>query len=208
MEKYIWSLDISTTNIGFALWDLNGKLIELKHLELKISKDVPIDERLIHKAEVFRKYALEYKTRVSNELNGEIINTIVEQPIGGSMNINTVAMLHEFNGMARYALFQIFNIHPKLISVHESRKIFFPELVNISYKKNKKTGVLDKIETLSFPKEYIDKKKLYIWKKVCKLEPQIEWFYGKDGQPKDINYDMSDSFVVGYSGMRKFKIIE
>ena len=59
MEKYYWSLDISTTNIGCALWDCNGKLIELKHLELKVSKNVSVEDRDIHKGEIFRKYVIE-----------------------------------------------------------------------------------------------------------------------------------------------------
>lgn len=208
MEQYIWSLDISTTNIGSALWNSNGKLIELKHLALKLSKDVPIEDRLIHKAEIFRKYVIEYRERIFNELNGEIIHIIVEQPIGGSTNVNTVAMLHEFNGMARYALFQTFNIHPKLISVYDSRRIFLNELVNVTYCKNKKTGAVEKKETLTFPKEYVDKKKYYIWKKVSNMEKSVEWFYGKNGELKDINYDMSDSYCVGYAGLKQLGILK
>lgn len=208
MEQYIWSLDISTTNIGSALWDSNGKLIELKHLALKLGKDVPIEDRLIHKVEIFRNYIVEYREHILNELNGEIVHIIVEQPIGGSTNVNTVAMLHEFNGMARYALFQTFNKYPKLISVYDSRKIFLNELVSVSYVKNKKTKEVEKKETLTFPKEYIDKKKYYIWKKVSKLEPQIEWFYDKNSKLKDINYDMSDAYACGYSGLKQLGILK
>ena len=208
MEKYIWSLDISTTNIGSALWDSKGKLIELKHLELKLSKDVLIEDRLIHKAEIFRKYVIEFKERILNELNGETIKVIVEQPIGGSNNANTVAMLFEFNGMARYILYQIFKIYPKLISVHESRKIFCNELVKVTHKKNKETGEIERVETLTFPKEFIKDKKLYIWNKVSKLEPQINWFYKTNGNLKDTNFDMSDSYAVGYAGLKLFGIIK
>lgn len=203
MEKYIWSLDISTTNIGSALWDDNGKLIELKHLELKTPKDVPIDYRDIHKAEIFRKYAIEYKERILNELNGEIIHIIVEEPLGGSNNANTVSLLYGFNGICRYILFTIFGIFPIKISVYDSRKAFCSELVKVTYKKGEKK------ETLSFPPEYRDEKKLYIWKKVSKLEPQIEWFYKKDStEPKDMCFDMSDSYAVGYAGLKQLGIIK
>lgn len=202
MEKYIWSLDISTTNIGSALWDNTGKLIELKHLELKIPKDVPIENRDIHKAEIFREYVIEYKERILNELNGEIIHIVVEEPLGGSNNANTVSLLYGFNGICRYILYSIFDIFPIKISVYESRKVFCSELVKVTYKKG------EKVETLSFPPEYRDQKKLYIWKKVCNLEPQIEWFYKKDGSPKDINYDLSDSYCVGYAGLKLLGIIK
>ncbi len=209
MEKYIWSLDISTTNIGFALWNSRGKLIELKHLELKTSKDVSIDDRDIHKAEIFRKYVIDFKQRILNELNGEIIHIIVEEPLGGSNNPTTNSLLYGFNGICRYILHTIFEVYPIKISVYESRKLFCSELVSVTMKKNRKTGQLERNETLSFPPEYIKEKKLYIWKKVCKLEPQIEWFYKKDGkEPKDMCFDMSDSYAVGYAGLKKLGIIK
>ena len=202
MEKYIWSLDISTTNIGSALWDSNGKLIELKHLELKLAKDIPIEDRDIHKAEIFRKYVLDFKDRVLNELNGDVVHIIVEEPLGGSNNPSTASLLFGFNGICRYILFMIFDIYPIKISVYDSRKIFCSELVKTSYKKG------EKVETLSFPPEYIKEKKLYIWKKVCNLEPQIEWFYKKGTtEPKDMCFDMSDSYAVGFAGLKTLGII-
>jgi hypothetical protein len=207
MEKYIWSLDVSTTNIGSALWDEKGKLIELKHLALKTDKETSVENRSIYKAEIFRKYIEEYKERVLNELNGEIIHIVVEKPLGGSNNSNTVSMLYEFNGICSYILYKVFNIYPKKINVYDSRKLFFINLVHTSNKKNKKTGEMETIETLSFPPEYRDEKKLYIWKKVAKLEKEIEWFYKKDGTPKDMNFDMADSFVVGIAGLITLGII-
>lgn len=208
MEKYIWSLDVSTTNIGSTLVSSDGKLIELKHLALKIDKDIPIENRYIYKAEMFKKYAIEYKERVLNMLNGEIIHIIIEEPLGGSNNSNTVSLLFSFNGICSYILYEIFNIYPKKISVYESRKLFCKELLKISHKKNKKTGEIETIETLSFPPEYIKEKKLYIWKKVCTLEPQIKWFYKKDSkEPKDMCFDMADSYCCCYSGMIKFDLL-
>ena len=63
-------------------------------------------------------------------------------------------------------------------------------------------------EILSFPSEYKDRKKEYIWEKVSKLEPKIEWYYKKDSkEPKDICFDMSDSYCVGYSYLKqKYRI--
>ena len=204
MEKYIWSLDISTTNIGFALCDDKGKLIELKHLELKTGKDVPVDERDIHKAEIFRKFVANYKEHILNDLNGELMHIIVEEPLGGSNNPTTNSLLYGFNGICRYILFVMFGIYPMKISVYDSRKLFCSELVVATY--NKKG---EKKETLSFPKKYIKEKKLYIWEKVCKLEPQIEWIYKKDSkEPKDMCFDMSDSYAVGFAGLKMLGIIK
>ena len=201
MEKYIWSLDISTTNIGSSLWSSQGKLIELKHLELKLSKDINITDRIIHKSEIFRKYAEDYKERIRHELNGEINQIIIEAPLGGSNNINTIAILFEFNGICTYILYKAFDIYPIKISVIDSRKLFLINLVHTEKRKG------EMVEVLSFPPEYIKEKKLYIWKKVCNLEKKIEWFYKKDGSPKDMNYDMSDSYVVGVAGLITLGII-
>ena len=210
MENYIWSLDISTTNIGMALWDSKGKLIELKHLSLTIDKkkNISVDDRDIYKAETFKNTVLEYKERILNELNGVITHVIVEEPLGGSNNSNTVSLLFGFNGICRYILYTIFGIYPTKISVHESRKLFCSELVHPSRKRNKKTGLMEESETLSFPIEYRKEKKMYIWEKVCNLEPQIEWMYKKDGKtPKDMCFDMSDSYAVGFAGLKQLGII-
>jgi len=195
MEKYIWSLDISTTNIGSCLMDEKGNLIELKHLELKTDKDVPVVDRIIHKAEIFRKYVEEYKERILNELNGEIIYIFIEEPLGGSNNPNTVSMLFGFNGICTYILYQIFNLYPKKISVYDCRKSFLVDLVHTEKRKG------EICEVLSFPPEYKNRKKEYIWEKVTKLEKSVKWFYKKNGTPSDINYDMSDSYVVSISGL-------
>lgn len=208
MEKYIWSLDISTTNIGCALWSDKGKLIELKHLGLKRDKDVEVSDRDIQKAEVFKEFCYGYKQRILDELNGEIIEIIVEEPLGGSNNANTISLLFGFNGICRYILYEIFGIYPKKISVYDSRKLFLVELVHTERRKNKKTGIVEIVEVLSFPPKYIKDKKLYIWEKVSKLEPQIEWFYKKDGTPKDINFDMSDSYTVGIAGLKQLGILK
>lgn len=209
MEKYVWSLDISTTNIGFALWNMKGELIELKHLELKINKSIPVEHRDIHKAEIFNNYVYEYKNHVLNDLNGEIESIVVEKPLGGSNNINTVSMLFEFNGICRHILYTVFRKIPEKISVHESRKLFCPELVKVTNKKNRKTKKIEKVETLSFPAEYKKDKKLYIWEKVCKFEPNIEWFYKKnnENEPRDICFDMSDAYAVGAAWFKKHGII-
>lgn len=202
MEKYVWSLDVSTTNLGSALWDKSGNLIELKHLELKIGKDIKVEDRDIHKAELFRNYCLEYKKRIETEFNGEITNIVLEDPIGGGNNSFTLALLFAFNGICRFILFDVFHIIPMNISVHESRKLFLPEFVHAVRKKDKI------VEVLSFPEEWKNNKKECIRQKVAKLEPQIEWFYNKNGNIKDTSFDLSDSYCVGYAGLKLLRIIK
>jgi len=198
---YSWSLDISTTNVGMALWYENGELVELKHLELKVDRDIPEEERYLHKASAFKEYIIKYKERVKEKYDGEIKNIFVEAPLSNTpVNINTTAKLLAFNGIACYILNEVFNIPPYLISVYQSRKI---TLLDIIKKTKKRDGTI--IETLSFPKD-VDKKH-FIWERVSKLQPEINWFYNKNGKIKNQSYDMSDAYLVGISGLIVIGII-
>lgn len=208
MEKDVWfkyslSLDISTTNVGIALWDEKGKLLELEHLELKVDKSISDENRYIYKADVFKNYLIEYKKRINSLYSAKIVNLFIEAPLNNTpKNINTTALLLGFNGIASYISYLIFNVVPKKISVYESRKIFCPEFI---VKKKEKGSI---IEVLSFPKGWKnDEKKEYIRNKVSKLEPQINWFYTRNETINPKSYDMSDAYCVGYSGLKLLEIL-
>lgn len=205
MEKqdylnYYLSLDISTTNVGIALWNDDGEMVELKHLSLKVNRDINVEERDIIKCDLFESYFKKYKEYIKNEYNGQLIDIIVEAPLPNTkVNINTTALLLGFNGQTRYILYKIFDVIPKKISVHDSRRIFLPEFV--IQKKDK--------EVLSFPKGWkSDEKKYYIWEKVSELEPLVMWERKRDGKPKDICFDMSDAYCVGKSYLNRENIIK
>ena len=126
----------------------------------------------------------------------------IEAPLQNTpVNINTTALLLGFNGMARFVLYEVFDIVPKKISVYDSRKLFLDELVSVKYVKGERK------ETLSFPEEYRDKKKIYVWEKVARLEPQILWFYTKNNTLKDGCFDMADSYAVGIAGLKLMNIL-
>ena len=204
MKNYSLSLDVSTTNVGVALWNEKGGLMELKHLELKIDKNISVEDRYIYKSNLFRDYLISFKQRVEEEYECVINNVFIEAPLSNTpKNINTTAMLLGFNGIACYTIYQIFDVIPKKISVHDSRKIFCPEFIKTT---KKRTGEIK--ETLSFPKGWKNKeKKEYIREKVAKLEPHIEWFYTRNDTIRDSSYDMSDAYCVGYSGLKVMRII-
>lgn len=197
------SLDVSTTNVGIALWSGIGKLVELKHLELKIPKEIVPEDRYIFKSNLFRDYLISFKERVETEYGYRFENIFVEAPLSNTpKNINTTAMLLGFNGIACYKIYEIFDVVPKKITVHDSRKIFCPEFI----KTKKVKGEMK--QTLSFPKGWKNgEKKEYIRQKVAKLEPQIDWFYTRNDTVKPTSYDMSDAYCVGYSGLKVLEII-
>ena len=201
MKKYSWSIDVSTTNLGSALWDENGNLVEVRHLILKTDKDIPEEVRYLDKAKTFKTYVINFKKEIEEQYGCVIENIFVEQPLQNTpVNIETTAKLLGFNAIVCYILDEVFGKAPYLISIYMSRKLFFPEHI----KRTKSKGEWK--ETLSLPKD-IDKKH-YIWEKVARLYPQIQWHYKKDGVSiKETSYDISDSIVVGLAGLRVMEII-
>lgn len=197
MKKFSWSFDVSTTNVGIALWDEDGKLVELKHLSLDVNKDVTSEDRDMFKADLFESYVKKSIDRIKKDYEAEIENCFIEAPLSNTpKNINTTALLLGFNGIARFILYKALEVLPVKISVYDSRYVFCPEFVT-------KKG------TLSFPKGWKnDEKKEYIRKKVELLEPQIDWFYTRNNTIKSTSYDMSDAFCVGICGLIGAGIME
>lgn len=204
MNKFYLSLDISTSKVGVALWDSsNGSLVELKHLVLNLKKDIDVEYRDLLKQDLFVDYFIKYKDYIKEEYNGDVVKVIVEAALPNTtININTTALLLGFNGMCRYELYKIFGIKPIKLNISEIRTLFCREFV----KTKKEKGVLR--EVLSFPKGWkSDEKKKYIWERVSKLEPNIEWDKDRNGNPKDYCYDISDAYACGYAQLKKDGIL-
>ncbi len=197
-EELSISFDISTTNCGIVAWrNSDGKAIDMRHLELKVNKEISKEDREIIKAENFRKYIIEYKKEFEAN-DSKIVNIIIEQALINSTNRFTASMLLSFNGMIRYILYSVFQTIPKLVSVHQARSIFSPELIKIVRGK----------PVLSFPEEYKKDKKQYLLERVTLLEPDFEWKFNKRGSLDQSNYDVSDAYVTGFAGLTVLGIIK
>ena len=185
----VLGLDVSTRTIGWALFDIQNKeLLELTHIsprpKSKENQDNSKIKELLLKAEVFNTKLMEYK-------NLGIVRVIIEEPLLNSNNINTVQTLMRFNSFICKEIYDILGIVPEFISTYNSRKYAFPELVQ---KNNMGKFVLFG----GLPKD-IDKK-MIIWEKVAKLEPQIQWLYTKNNTLKKENFDQTDAYccVLGF----------
>ena len=182
----VLGLDVSTKTIGWALFDIqNQQLLELTHISPipKPKENNKIFE-LIQKSNIF-------KTKLEQYKNLGITNVIIEEPLLNSNNIYTVQTLLRYNSFITKEIYDTLGIVPEFISTYNSRKFAFPELV----KEN------DKGKFVLFgglPKD-IDKK-MIIWEKVAKKEPQITWSYTKNNTLKKENFDMTDAYccVLGY----------
>jgi len=190
----ILGLDISTKTIGWALFDVDSsRLLELTHFSPKI-KPQPEDkiEELLKKAQAFKKHLEDYK-------DVGITRVVIEEPLLNSNNIYTVGTLLRYNTMILKSCYEILGIVPTFITTYNARKYAFPSLV----------GKNDKGKNVLFgglPKD-IDKKHI-IWENVNTVCPEVEWLYGKNGQLKKENYDMSDAAtaVIGFVNMQKLGI--
>jgi hypothetical protein len=187
----ILGLDVSTSTIGWALFDIISKeLLELTHIS---PRPKPKTENKIHellsKAEIFRTKLLQYK-----DLG--ITNVIIEEPLLNSNNVYTIGTLLRFNTLITKEIYDVLGIVPEFISTYNSRKNAFPELVQ---KNDKGKHVLFG----GLPKD-IDKKQI-IWDLVAKREPQIQWQYTKNNTLKKENFDQSDAYccVLGYMKQEK-----
>ena len=154
----VLGLDVSTSTIGWALFDMRTQeLLELTHISPrpKPKTDNKIEE-LLRKAEVFKTKLEEYK-------NLGITKVVIEEPLLGSNNVHTVGTLMRYNAMITKAIYDALGIVPNYISTYNSRKFAFPDLVQ----KNEKNKF---VLFGGFPKD-CDKKQI-IWDKVAKLEPK------------------------------------
>lgn len=185
----VLGLDISTKTIGWALFDIQTQeLLELTHVSPrpKVDKDEYKLKELLLKSEIFAEKLKEYK-------NLGIIRVIIEEPLLNSNNVHTIQTLLRFNSFVFKEIYNILEIVPEFISTYNSRKFAFPELVQ---ENDKKKHVLFG----GLPKD-VDKK-MIIWEKVAKREPQIKWQYTRHNTLKKENFDQTDAYTCALGFMK------
>jgi RNase H-fold protein (predicted Holliday junction resolvase) len=189
----ILGLDVSTRTIGWALFDIvTQELLELTHISPrpKVNKDEDKLKELLLKSEIFSEKLKEYKTL-------GIVRVVIEEPLFNSNNVYTIQTLLRFNSFIFKEIYEILGIVPEFISTYNSRKFAFPELVQ---ENDKKKFVLFG----GYPKD-VDKK-MIVWEKVSKLEPQIRWSYTKNNTLKKENFDQTDAYTCVLGFMRSKEI--
>ena len=188
----VLGLDISTKTIGWALFEIQtGSLLELTHISPvpKPKEECKIKELLL-KSEIFKSKIEQYKGL-------GITKVVIEEPLLNSNNIRTVQTLLRFNSFVCKIIFDVLNIVPDFISTYDSRKYAFPELV-------KENNMGKFVLFGGLPKD-IDKK-MIVWEKVAKREPQINWLYTKNNTLKKENFDQTDAYCCVLGHMKQLKI--
>ena len=185
----VLGLDISTKTIGWALFDIvTQELLELTHVSPrpKVDKDEDKIKELLLKSEIFAEKLKEYK-------NLGIVRVVIEEPLLNSNNVYTIQTLLRFNSFVFKEVYNILGIVPEFISTYNSRKFAFPDLIQ---ENDKKKHVLFG----GLPKD-VDKK-MIIWDKVAKREPQIKWHYTRNNTLKKENFDQTDAYACVLGFMR------
>ena len=188
----VLGLDVSTSTIGWALFDLDSKeLLELTHISPRPKpKEENKIKELILKSEIF-------KIKLKDYSSFNITKVIIEEPLLNSNNVYTVQTLLRFNTLISKEIYDTLGVVPEYISTYNSRKNAFPWLVQDN-------GKGKYVLFGGLPKD-CDKKQI-IWEQVAKREPQINWVYTKNNTLKKENFDMSDAYCCVLGFMKQEKI--
>lgn len=168
-EIMILALDVSTSCIGYALFDETGeKLMELNYVKFRA------------KLSIFEKLS-EFKKQISFLKDNDIQYIVIEEPLkkfaGKYSSASTISILNFFNGMVSASVYEMFGVEPIHYNVNTARKTAFPQ-----YKAGQKSN----------------ENKHKIWTLVREREPHIVWKWGpKSSKLVDENYDMCDAYTIG-----------
>lgn len=127
-KKVILGLDVSTATIGICLAlheNDNIDIVKLTHITPKISTKIKGVESLFLKKMIFETEFLEHYKDYG------ITDVIIEEPLLGSNNINTVGTLLKFNALISESIYNTLGIVPTYMSSYESRAYAFPELFEV-----------------------------------------------------------------------------
>jgi len=112
----ILGLDISTTLVGIAILDDNGKLIKTDGLD--ISKISNTFERLeTVGAEL-------YTIRSEYDIKEVFIETALKKFLPGKSRADTIIKLAKFNGVVSWICFECFEKEPTYINVNTARSLY------------------------------------------------------------------------------------
>lgn len=214
----IVGLDISTVCIGLTLAkEEDGKIdiLQVTHFRLKTPSKVKGVEGLFRKSGYFNDVLKTYVDLSRFGTSETVTKVVIEEPLIGSNNSETICTLMRFNGMISQNVYNTLGVMPEFISSYDARKYAFPELMAVrKYNKNGKTydikkfrRALRKNELVLFGGyEWDCSKKEILWNKVSEMFPNIHWVYNKNGELAKENFDASDSLVcvIGYVRKRLY----
>ena len=171
----IIGLDVSTSTIGYSIFDEFENLILLDYVDLTKSTT------LYEKASVFLEVFISAIKKCEITIES-FKGLIIEEPLltfSKFSNAKTLAKLQAFNGIISYAMFT-FGLEPTHINAARARKLVCGKLSKGSVKEK-------------------------VFEFVRKKEPQIDWPLTRTGNFKKQCMDMSDAYIVGRAYFKQQK---
>ena len=112
----ILGLDISTTIVGIAVIDSEGKLLVSDHW------DISKVDSLFEKAEVIGSNLWELKSQYN--IGSVFIETALKKFFPGKSRADTIIKLAKFNGIVSWISFDTFGAPPTFINVNTARSLY------------------------------------------------------------------------------------
>ena len=164
-SEYVLGLDISTSTVGCAIIDAETDEIKsLFYISLKKEKG------LLNKIRIFKR-ELEECPITPNHV-------AIEEPLvmfkEGFSRAQVLSMLSQFNGMAQFLTFLLYNTDPVMYNVNTARKLSYPDL--------------------KFPRGC--KRKELVQERTAQEYPELDFPLKRTGRLKDECYDMCDAVVI------------
>lgn len=181
---YIIGLDISTSNVGFAILDDKQNLVHADVLNL--SKDKTLSQKADKVQQKISKLSKSYDiSKVAIEQNLQAFRP-------GFSSAKTLFTLARFNGVVTYLLSKTFELPVEELNVNHARKLVG---LKINRKSTKKT-----------------KEQVWDWVSSCDLG-NFEWPYKKisRGPRKDHvilaeqAYDIADAYIIALACLYEFR---
>jgi Holliday junction resolvasome RuvABC endonuclease subunit len=172
----ILGLDISTSITGYAIIDLDGKIIEIGSWDLRNKKQFPD----------FYSKVKHCKERLKDISFCYVIESIFIEPalnmfMMGKSSSHTISTLIKFNGILSWLCCEEFGYEPKYIPAISARK-----KCGISVKRGQKA-------------------KEIVMKFLLDNEPNFVVEYTKHGNPKPQYYDQADALIIARAGLTCLK---
>ena len=173
----ILGIDVSTSITGFAVTDMEGKIVLSEACDLRRDKD------FFSKCLTIRAKILDLCDRLCADFNKDGIKHIyIEQPFtffnsGGSSG-KTMAALQRFNGVVSWMVYECFEIQPEYLGATQARK-----LVGIKVPR----GV---------------KAKKVVMEHLLATDPDFTIQRTHKGNPKPQEFDRADALVIARAGIR------
>lgn len=172
------ALDISTSCVGWCVYDYSKKLVAAGAIETKKCKSNDLYDKMDYVIDELWKIIQDHKVTISH-LAAE---AALKKFSGGKTTANTMAMLIGFNFCLCYNMTRKLGCSSIMLDVRAARRVM----------------------KITIPKGAKDKK-VFVITQVKPMYPNLDWALKKTGKYKDWCGDMADAIVIGEVACKQLK---